>query len=81
MKDRIDHDVTQDGVDRRGFLKCMAWVGTGVLWTVNGGIVTSRAFGTDDAGAAAGREPDRNGQNGDDRESQQQQEPQADASL
>src|SRR5438105_14102471 len=54
MKDRIEHDVTQDGVDRRGFLKCMAWVGTGVLWTVNGGIVTSRAFGADDVATAKG---------------------------
>src|SRR5438874_8656514 len=26
-----------DGVDRRGFLECMAWAGTGLLWTVNGG--------------------------------------------
>ena len=23
-----------DGTDRRGFLECMAWAGTGVLWTV-----------------------------------------------
>ncbi len=34
-----------DGVDRRGFLKCMAWAGTGVLWTVGGGIPTSTTFG------------------------------------
>ena len=43
---------TGDGVDRRGFLKCMAWVGTGVVWSVSGGVLTSRVFG-DDAGAAA----------------------------
>jgi 3',5'-cyclic-AMP phosphodiesterase len=30
-----------DGVDRRGFLKCMAWAGTGVVWTVTGGILSS----------------------------------------
>lgn len=30
-----------DGVDRRGFLSCMAWVGTGVLFTVNGGVLAS----------------------------------------
>ena len=29
-----------DGVDRRGFLKCMAWAGTGVLWAMKGGILT-----------------------------------------
>ena len=50
MADRIEQNVAHDGIDRRGFLKCMAWVGTGVLWTVRGGILTSRAFG---AGAAA----------------------------
>jgi 3',5'-cyclic-AMP phosphodiesterase len=32
-------------VDRRGFLKCMAWAGTGLLWTAGGGILSSRAFG------------------------------------
>jgi len=27
-----------DGVDRRKILECMTWVGTGVLWTVAGGV-------------------------------------------
>ncbi len=27
-----------DGIDRRGFLKCMAWAGTGMVWAVSGGI-------------------------------------------
>lgn len=27
-----------DGIDRRKFLKCMAWAGTGVLWVMSGGI-------------------------------------------
>jgi 3',5'-cyclic-AMP phosphodiesterase len=30
-----------DGQDRRGFLKCMAWAGTGALWTVSGGLASS----------------------------------------
>src|SRR5580700_4923653 len=47
MTNRIDHDRTGDGIDRRGFLKCMAWVGTGIVWTVRGGILTSRAFGAE----------------------------------
>jgi Icc protein len=34
-----------DGIDRRGFLQCMAWAGTGVAWSVSSGVVTSRAFG------------------------------------
>ena len=31
-----------DGIDRRNFLGCMAWAGTGLLWTMAGGIPTSR---------------------------------------
>ena len=31
-----------DGVDRRGFLKCMAWAGTGLVWTMAGGVPVSR---------------------------------------
>lgn len=34
-----------DGIDRRGFLRCMAWAGTGMLWTVSSGILSSRALG------------------------------------
>ena len=30
-KDEILHDHNQDEIDRRGFLKCMAWAGTGTL--------------------------------------------------
>ena len=37
-------DLNNDGVDRRGFLKCMAWAGTGLVWTMSGGIPGSRAF-------------------------------------
>ena len=45
MNDHILHNHNPDGLDRRGFLKCMAWAGTGVLWTLNSGILTSRALG------------------------------------
>lgn len=31
-----------DGIDRRNFLGCMAWAGTGLLWTLSGGVPTSR---------------------------------------
>jgi Icc protein len=41
----IVHNHNNDGVDRRGFLQCMAWAGTGVIWSISGGIPTSRAFG------------------------------------
>jgi Icc protein len=48
-KDGIDftnqqETSSEDGIDRRGFLKCMAWAGTGVLWTVTGGILSSCTF-------------------------------------
>ncbi len=44
MKDRIIHDHHRDGIDRRGFLKCMAWVGTGVVYSVSGGILQSQTL-------------------------------------
>jgi hypothetical protein len=44
--DHILHDHNDDGIDRRGFLKCMAWAGTGVVWTITaGGLPTSQVFG------------------------------------
>jgi 3',5'-cyclic-AMP phosphodiesterase len=41
----IIHNHTKDGIDRRGFLQCMAWAGTGVAWTLSSGVLSSRAFG------------------------------------
>ena len=38
MERTIKQGVAEDGIDRRGFLKCMAWVGTGLVWTVGAGI-------------------------------------------
>ncbi len=43
-----ERELLQDGVDRRGFLQCAAWAGTGLLWSVSGGILSSRAFGQED---------------------------------
>ena len=43
-----------DGIDRRGMLRCMAWVGTGLVWEFGGGIATSRVFGQT---AAAEKKP------------------------
>ena len=34
-----------DGIDRRGMLECMAWVGTGLLWSLNGGLPAGRLLG------------------------------------
>jgi len=32
---------SEDTIDRAGFIKCMAWAGTGVLWMMSGGIMKS----------------------------------------
>ena len=42
MSDHIHENFNNDGVDRRGFLKCMAWAGTGLVFTMTGGIASSR---------------------------------------
>src|SRR5204863_8720805 len=44
MSDYISHDHEHDGIDRRGFLQCMAWAATGLLWTVSGGVLASRTL-------------------------------------
>ena len=51
MTDYINHDHSGDGIDRRGFLKCMAWAGTGMLWSLGGGLLSSRVFGQESASA------------------------------
>ncbi|HEY8693746.1 MAG TPA: metallophosphoesterase [Chloroflexota bacterium] len=36
-----------DAVDRRGFLKCMAWAGTGLVWTAgSSGLLSARSIGS-----------------------------------
>jgi 3',5'-cyclic-AMP phosphodiesterase len=40
----IEHDHNHDGIDRRGFLKCMAWAGTGALCVIEGGVLKSHAL-------------------------------------
>jgi len=47
------NDNRNTGEDRRGFLKCMAWAGTGALWTVSGGLASSISL--DQAVAAPAR--------------------------
>lgn len=44
-----DHDDA-----RRGFLKCMVWAGTGVLWTVAGGVPRSSLLGSTAEAATTG---------------------------
>jgi 3',5'-cyclic-AMP phosphodiesterase len=47
LKTLIDRNFLEDGIDRRGFLQCMAWAGTGVIWTITGGVPTSKLLGAD----------------------------------
>src|SRR5712664_4266131 len=43
----------KDDVDRRGALECMIWAGTGVLWTIAGGVPRSSLLGMSEATAQA----------------------------
>jgi len=40
------------GVDRRQALECMIWAGTGVLWTLAGGVPKSSLLGSAQAAEA-----------------------------
>jgi len=47
MKKNIDNErdltpeANDDGINRRGFLECMAWAGTGVFWMMTSGTLKS----------------------------------------
>jgi len=50
----IEHDHADDDVDRRGFLRCMAWAGTGVVFTLTGcGVATQRLGSASHAAATS----------------------------
>lgn len=40
----ITENLNHDGIDRRGFLKCMAWAGTGAFCVLQGGVLKSFAL-------------------------------------
>ena len=54
-----DHDENEISgaarMDRRGLLKCMSWAGTGVLWTLSGGV--PRSIGLVGEALAAEKQP------------------------
>jgi 3',5'-cyclic-AMP phosphodiesterase len=57
LKNTIIHDHQNDGgdgIDRRGFLQCMAWAGTGVVWTMGADAASSSAFGQKPATKSSG---------------------------
>jgi Icc protein len=41
----------EKSLDRRGFLQCMAWVGTGAVWTMSSGILKGMPLGQTGRGA------------------------------
>jgi len=43
----------ESDMDRRGFLECMAWAGSGVVWRMVGGVATSSLLGAPPHAAAA----------------------------
>ena len=43
MTDGHDHEIS--GPNRRHLLECMVWAGTGLLWTMSGGVPTSKLHG------------------------------------
>src|SRR4051794_18912745 len=45
MADDTIETRSSDGIDRRGFLKCMAWAGTGLVWTLAGGVLRAETLG------------------------------------
>jgi 3',5'-cyclic AMP phosphodiesterase CpdA len=47
---QLVHDHNHDGVDRRGFLECMAWAGTAAFCVMSGGVLKS--FSMSDFGKA-----------------------------
>ena len=40
-QDELSPDPNEDEIDRRGFLKCMAWAGTGAFFLMEGGVLKS----------------------------------------
>src|SRR5579862_2008842 len=47
------HDAETEGPSRRKVLECMTWVGTGVLWTISGGVPHSLGIMGEAAAAEA----------------------------
>jgi 3',5'-cyclic-AMP phosphodiesterase len=50
-KNDFDHDHE---LDRRHFLKCMAWAGTGAVWTASGGVLSAAPLGRAHGATTAG---------------------------
>ena len=47
----MTHTDDEKALDRRRFLKCMAWVGTGAVWTMSSGVLSGSPLGAMHRGA------------------------------
>ena len=47
MASKIIDKNNPGALDRRGFLKCMQWAGTAVVWSFSGGVPSSRLLGAE----------------------------------
>jgi 3',5'-cyclic-AMP phosphodiesterase len=47
----VTHSDEEKALDRRKFLQCMAWVGTGAVWTMSGGVLHGSPLGHLHSGA------------------------------
>jgi 3',5'-cyclic-AMP phosphodiesterase len=47
----VTHSDDEKALDRRKFLQCMAWVGTGAVWTMSGGVLHGSPLGHLHSGA------------------------------
>jgi 3',5'-cyclic AMP phosphodiesterase CpdA len=52
MTPQDNQSLEPESLARRGALKCMAWAGTGLLWTLGGGVASSVLVGEAAASAA-----------------------------
>jgi hypothetical protein len=41
----VAKNAEDKSMDRRGFLECMAWVGTGAVWTMSSGVLKGVPLG------------------------------------
>ena len=52
----MKHGNDDKSLDRRNFLKCMAWVGTGAVWTMSGGVLKGSVLGQMDHASMKSRQ-------------------------
>src|SRR5215471_12731475 len=60
MRDQHDHtqdDSPAEGIKRRNVLACMAWAGTGLVWTFASGLLSSQTLGQAAAAQPAAGQP------------------------